>query len=327
MGLHKSLVPLLICPACHGELKSRVDKEDANHVIEGGFICENCKRTYPVVDGIGVFLDGEGARDDFWKEQETFATRFRREHPIQYFLLTKTFFGNIKPEHHFLKGLLLENEKTLEKATKRIYTKDYLIGYEKTKKALSEIEKDRPSIILEVACGRGSFFKPFLQSRRTEGIYVASDFSPTILRSNLKWLRTHGFEDQVTLMAFDCRTMPFRDSSIPAVTSNLGFPNIRNDGKAVPEAFRVLVPKGILITNFLFTTEETKNYAEAKELGLEQFYTRSNVEQTFRKAGLKFSLEELHRGLVQPVPGGIDSFPIVQDIYSFCVIRATKPEQ
>ena len=129
------------------------------------------------------------------------------------------------------------------------------------------------------------------------------------------------------MIAFDCRTMPFRDSSIPAVTSNLGFPNIRNDGKAVLEAFRVLVPKGILITNFLFTTEETKNYAKAKELGLEQFYTRSNVEQTFRKAGLRFSLEELHRGLVQPVPGGIDSFPIVQDIYAFCVIRATKPEQ
>jgi ubiquinone/menaquinone biosynthesis C-methylase UbiE/uncharacterized protein YbaR (Trm112 family) len=325
MGLHKSVVPLLACPVCRGELESRIDREDANHIFEGGFICEDCKRTYPIVDSIAIFLDGEEKRDDFWKEQETFAARFRREHPIRYFLLTKTFLGNIKPEHHFLKGLILENENILEKATKRIYTKEYLIGYEKTKKALFEIEKDDPSIILEIACGRGSFFKAFLQSRKGRAIYVASDFSLTILRNNLKWLRTRGFQDHVTLMVLDAKAVPFRDSCVPAVTSNLGFPNIRNDGKAVREAFRVLIPRGVLITNFMFTTESTRNYAKASEISLEQFYTRNNVESLFRESGFKFTMEELHRGLVRPTPGGIDMLPIVQDVYSFCVARATKP--
>jgi ubiquinone/menaquinone biosynthesis C-methylase UbiE/uncharacterized protein YbaR (Trm112 family) len=325
--MHKTLITLLICPICRGELESRIIRQDETHFIEGEFTCKNCKRKYPVVDGIAIFLDNKETRDDLWKEQEDFATRFRKEHPIQYFFLTKTFLGNIKPEHHFLKGLLLEDEKTLEKATRRIYTKDYLTGYERTKQALREVEKDNPSIILEIACGRGGFFKPFIQSRRGKGVYVATDFSTTVLRNNLKWLRVNGLEGQVTLIAFDAKSMPFQDNSVSAMVSNVGFPNIRNDGKAVEEAFRVLVPLGILITNFMLTTEQTKNYAKAKELSLQQFYTRKNVEEEFKKAGFEFSIEELSKGSVRPTPGGIDSLPKVQDVYSFCVVKAKKPEQ
>jgi len=326
-GMHKALVSMLVCPVCHGELKSRFTRQDETHLIEGEFVCKNCKRKYPVVDGIGVFLDGGEKRDDFWREQEDFATRFRREHPIQFFLLTKTFLGNIKPEHHFLKGLLLENEQILERATESIYTKDYLTGYEKTKKVLYEVEKDKPPIILEIACGRGGFFKEFIRSRRGNGVYVATDFSPTVLHNNLKRLRANKLEEKVTLLAFDAKAMPFRDSSVPAMVSNLGLPNIRNDGKAIQETFRVLVPHGIFITNFMFTTEQTENYAKAKELGLAQFYVRNGVDEIFRKVGFEFSLEELHRGSVRPTPGGIDLFPRVPDIYSFCIIRATKPKK
>ncbi len=323
--MHKALIPLLICPICHGELKNRVDKQDEFNIIEGEFVCKNCERKYPVVDGIGIFLEGKERSDDLWKEQKDFATRFKREHPIQFFLLTKTFIGNIKPQHHFLKGLLLEDEKTLERATKRIYTKDYLIGYEKTRRALWEVEKNNPHVILEIACGRGGFFKEFIRSRRGNGVYVATDFSPTVLQSNLKWLRANGLEGKVTLLAFDAKAMPFRDNSIPAAVSNLGLPNIRNDGKAVEETFRVLAARGVFITNFMFTTEETENYAKAKEYGLHQFYVKRGVEETFRKALFEFSLEELHRGLVRPTPGGIDLFPAVPDKYSFSVIKARKP--
>ena len=280
-----------------------------------------------MVDRIGIFLDTKETRDDLWKEQEDFATRFRKEHPIRFFFLTKTFLGNIKPEHHFFKGLLLEDEEMLKKATRRIYTKDYLVGYEKTEQALNEVEKDNPLVILEIACGRGSFFKPFLQSRHGKGVYIATDFSPTVLRSNQKWLRKNELEEQVTLMALDAKATPFRDNTIPAAVSNIGFLNIRNNGKAVTEAFRLLAPSGILIANFMFTIEKTENYTKAKEMGLHQFYTRKNVEEVFQKVGFEFHLEELYQGSVRPTPGGIDTLPIVQDRYSFCVLIAKKPEQ
>jgi len=125
-------------------------------------------------------------------------------------------------------------------------------------------------------------------------------------------------------MAFDAKAVPFRDNSIPAAVSNLGLPNMRSDGKAVAEVFRVLVRRGVFITNFMFTTEQTRNYAKAKELGLNQFYVRRSVEEIFEKTGFDFRLEEFHRGSVRPTPSGIDLFPIVSDTYSFCVIKATK---
>lgn len=242
------------------------------------------------------------------------------------FLTNQDLLGEHQTGTSLHQGLASGRRKDFGRATRRIYTKDYLIGYEKTKQALKEVEKDNPSIILEIACGRGGFFKPFIRSRQGKGVYVATDFSPTVLRSNLKWLRTNDLEKQVALMAFDATAMPFRDNSIPAAVSNVGFPNIGNGGKTVNEAFRVLAPSGILVANFMFTTEKTENYAKAKELGFDQFYTKESTVEVFRKAGFKFNLEELHRGLVRPTPGGIDFFPIVQDIYSFCVIKATKPE-
>jgi ubiquinone/menaquinone biosynthesis C-methylase UbiE/uncharacterized protein YbaR (Trm112 family) len=322
--MHKVLIPLLACPVCHGELRRQIVREDLTHLIEGEFTCTKCKQKYPVIDQIGVFIETKEAINDLRKKQEDFAKRFQKEHPIQYFLLTKTFLGNIKPEHHFLKGLLLEDDRILERATRRIYTKDYLIGYEKTKKALWEVEINNPPIILEIACGRGMFFKQFIRSRQGSGIYIATDFSLSVLQSDLRWLRKNGLDEQVTLMAFDAKAMPFRDSSFSAIVSNLGFSNIRNGEKAVNEAFRILTPDGILVTNFMFTSEQTKNYAKAKELGFDQFYIRKSTEEVFRKAEFEFDLHELYRGQVRPTPDGIDRLPTVPDTYSFCVFKAKK---
>lgn len=323
--MHKVLIPLLLCPICHGELRNQIVKEDTTRIVEGEFTCKECKRRYLIIDEIGFFLETKEAINDLWKKQEDFAMKFRKEHPILYFLLTKTFLGNIKPEHFFFKGLLLEDDRILKRATKRIYTRDYLIGYEKIKQALWEVENEKSPIILEIACGRGDFFKQFIQLRRGKGIYIAADFSLSVLRSDQRWLRKNNLDKQVTLIAFDAKAMPFRNNSIPAIVSTIGFPNIHNGGKAVYEAFRILTPNGILMTNFMFTTKQTKNYAKARELGLEQFYVKESTEEILRRAGFEFNLQELYHGSVRPTPGGIDSLPVVPDLYSFCFLKAKKP--
>jgi hypothetical protein len=74
----------------------------------------------------------------------------------------------------------------------------------------------------------------------------------------------------------------------------------------------------------MFTEEQTKNYARAKELGFDQFYIRKSTEEVFKKAGFKFEMHELYRGEVRPTLGGIDGLPIVPDMYSFCVLKAKK---
>jgi ubiquinone/menaquinone biosynthesis C-methylase UbiE len=168
------------------------------------------------------------------------------------------------------------------------------------------------------------FFKQFICSHQGSGIYIATDFSLSVLQSNLRWLQKNGLDKQATLLAFDAKAMPFRDSSVSAIVSNIGFPNIRNGEKAVDETFRILTQDGVLVTNFMFTSEQTKNYVKAKELGFDQFYIRKSTEDVFRKTGFEFDLHELYRGQVRPTPGGIDGLPIVPDTYSFCVLKAKK---
>ncbi len=54
-ALDPSLVELLACPACHGQLRQ-----------EGGLVCTSCGLRYPVRDGIPVLLveEAESPREE-----------------------------------------------------------------------------------------------------------------------------------------------------------------------------------------------------------------------------------------------------------------------
>ena len=54
--MKKDLVDIICCPVCKGKLKLKITKEKKNEIIEGMFICEKCKKTYSMHDGIPNFL-------------------------------------------------------------------------------------------------------------------------------------------------------------------------------------------------------------------------------------------------------------------------------
>ena len=56
MNLDPMLLEILVCPACHGEL--RVDDEAAE------LVCTRCGLAYPVRDDIPVMLVDEARRPD-----------------------------------------------------------------------------------------------------------------------------------------------------------------------------------------------------------------------------------------------------------------------
>jgi uncharacterized protein YbaR (Trm112 family) len=56
------LLEILACPRCRGELTSSVD---APEIIEGELSCENCKKIYPVVNGIPRFVEADGYANSF----------------------------------------------------------------------------------------------------------------------------------------------------------------------------------------------------------------------------------------------------------------------
>tara|TARA_B100001750_G_C15126192_1_gene407524 strand:- start:328 stop:507 length:180 start_codon:yes stop_codon:yes gene_type:complete len=54
--MDKSLVDILACPVCKGELSLAVTEEVKNDVISGKLFCSSCKEDYQISDSIPNLL-------------------------------------------------------------------------------------------------------------------------------------------------------------------------------------------------------------------------------------------------------------------------------
>jgi uncharacterized protein len=54
--MKRSLMDILCCPVCKGDLTLKVDKEDEKEVLEGGLHCAACRVDYPIHEGIPDLL-------------------------------------------------------------------------------------------------------------------------------------------------------------------------------------------------------------------------------------------------------------------------------
>jgi uncharacterized protein len=54
--MRRSLMDILCCPVCKGDLTLKVEKEDEKEIIEGGLSCALCDVNYPIHDGIPNLL-------------------------------------------------------------------------------------------------------------------------------------------------------------------------------------------------------------------------------------------------------------------------------
>lgn len=50
--MRRSLMDILCCPVCKGELTLNVDTEDEKEIVEGGLHCMACRADYPIHEGI-----------------------------------------------------------------------------------------------------------------------------------------------------------------------------------------------------------------------------------------------------------------------------------
>ena len=57
--MKRSLMDILVCPMCKGELKLTVDKEEGEEIITGSLHCEKCKVDYPIEESIPNLLPPE----------------------------------------------------------------------------------------------------------------------------------------------------------------------------------------------------------------------------------------------------------------------------
>lgn len=54
--MRRSLLPILCCPVCKGDLALAVDREDEKEIVKGTLHCPSCHVGYPIEDGIPDLL-------------------------------------------------------------------------------------------------------------------------------------------------------------------------------------------------------------------------------------------------------------------------------
>ena len=54
--MKKTLMEILACPVCKGELELKIEAEDGDEVITGSLFCGKCDETYPIEDSIPNLL-------------------------------------------------------------------------------------------------------------------------------------------------------------------------------------------------------------------------------------------------------------------------------
>jgi len=57
--MKRSLLDILACPICKGDLDLVVEKENEEEILEGKLICKKCNIEYPIEEGIPNMLPPE----------------------------------------------------------------------------------------------------------------------------------------------------------------------------------------------------------------------------------------------------------------------------
>ena len=325
------LVDKLCCPVCHEELGWSVEEKVDDHIEDGVAACEGCGASYPIRDGIGLFLTDELERDDLWEEVDSALTQHLREHPELDEQLMDVPLESLGPADQLFRAMILEErgdfagaELAEDRAHEGLYTEDYMRCWQSQVDTLIEAVKDSDSPIVDLASGRCYLVGKLIG--QTNAPIIASDFSPHVLRRNRRWLQFKGYYDRVSLLAFDARKTPFKDRSIETLTTNLGVPNIRGTGELFRELRRTVSGRFLAISHFFPEDDGNREVIGQFELG-DAVYKARLVEK-MSAAGFDVITGVSCVGKASPTPVGVvlegmpvDGLPAESTEYEWCVVE------
>ena len=331
--MREELIELLTCPVCHGELNWAIADQRLDQIERAEAVCEECKASYPVREGIGAFLTPDLPRHDLWEEVESRLSKYLREHPEVKRRLMETPLDGLAPADQFLRAMILEEQEAYAEAEAAsrmawpgLYTEAYRSCYESQIEFVIQRLSDAQGPIMDLASGRGELVER--AARVLPQPLVATDFSPRVLRRNRRWLEFFGLGDRVSLLAFDARRMPFRDGAVRTMTTNLGLANIEQPGELLRELRRVVSGTFLAICHF-FPEKDEANGAKIREFGLEPFLYRRTALAKFAEAGFQVELANVQMGVARPTPtseliegAGIDALPVAETELEWCVLVA-----
>jgi uncharacterized protein YbaR (Trm112 family) len=333
--MHTYLMELLQCPSCHGELTWTVKQQGDRHIEAADAECRTCAATYPVRNGIGIFLLPDLPRRDLWEQVDSQLRQYLREHPEVERQLMESPLDTLAPADQFFRTQVLEERgeyadaRTVEDlANVGLYTAEYLACWDEQVDYLLSRLAAAEGPIVDLASGRGYLIERL--ARNLTNPIVATDFSPWVLRRNRAWLEYFGWYERVSLLAFDARRTPFKDRAVVTLTTNLGLPNIEEPGSLLEELRRI-VSGGLLAISHFFPEVDDANAQVIRDAGLATLLYRRSALACFARAGWR--VEVVNRCLAQarPTPAGvvlqgarIDGLPAADTTLEWCVLSATS---
>ena len=332
--MHTLLIDMLECPACHDELAWHITDWRGDRIEGGEARCTACDASYPVRDGIGIFLLSDLPRNDLWEQVESELARYLREHPEVERQLMEPPAGELAPADRYFRATVLEERgdyaqaKLVEdSANEELYTPEYLACWTSQMNYLIERISQSEGPIVDLASGRCYLVERM--ARDLDRPLVATDFSPVVLRRDRRWLESFGLYDRVSLLAFDARRTPFKDGVLGTLTTNLGLPNIEEPGSLLEELRRVVDGEFLAISQF-FPEDDQANGSLIREVGLEQLLYRRSALDQFVATGWEVAVENACVGKAEPTPAGVilegarvDGLPVAGTELEWCVLVAS----
>lgn len=57
--MKEEIMDILCCPTCKSSLELHIDSKENDEILKGSLKCTNCKKAYPIKNGIPNFIDEE----------------------------------------------------------------------------------------------------------------------------------------------------------------------------------------------------------------------------------------------------------------------------
>jgi len=331
--MHTYLIEILECPVCHGKLEWSITEQRGNRIEVAEAHCVACTATYPVREGIAVFLTPDLPRDDLWEQVDSYLTQHLREHPEVEHQLMDVPLETLAPADQFFRALILDErgeyvqaKVASDLARSRLYTPEYLACTDSQINHAIERLSTSAGPVVDLASGLGRLVEQI--ARRLTRPIIATDFSPSVLRRNRRRLEFFALYDRVSLLAFDARRTPFKNGAVKTLTTYQGLPNIREPGDLLRELRRITSGSFLALTIF-FPEDDKANAAAIAELGLSELLFRRSALECFTKAGWEVEVVASCLGKARPTPTSvvlegtsIDTLPVAETTLEWCVLVA-----
>lgn len=328
------VMEMLSCPACHGDLDWQIAEQTHTKIQNGTATCQDCGAEYHVRDGIALFLTPDLPREDLWAQVNNRFAKIFREHPEVEQKLMTTPLEKLDPADQFFRSMALEEQGQWAESLaisrhidKHLYSVDYITGQRQQIEYVHEYIQDLTQPVVDLACGRGRLVEELL--RNTTVPVVATDFSPQILRRNRDYFAHIGLAERLSLVACDARRLPFKNQSIPTLTSFLGLANIEKAGDVIRELKRV-VGGQLLAISIFYDPADTPHAELIKQFGMEGLLFEMALLSQFADLGWDATLAQRFEAQIFPTPKSeilgtrVDGLPIAETILTWGTLTASN---